>query len=52
LIEQLTVHPDRYLLATHQGKLPAQIPDLAALIGFALIADAQALYARDWLPRP
>lgn len=52
LIELLTVHPDRYLLATHQGKLPAQIPDLAALLAFALIADAEALHAGSWLPRP
>lgn len=52
LIEQLSDHPDRYLIATHEGKLPAQLADLAALIAFALVADAEALQEGCWLPRP
>lgn len=52
LLEQLSDHPDRYLIATHQGKLPAQLADLAALIALALIADAEALHENRWLPRP
>lgn len=52
LLEQLTTSNDRYLIATHQGKLPAQLADLAALLAFALVADAEALHAGEWLPRP
>jgi hypothetical protein len=48
--EQLSAHVDRFLVATHDGKLPAQLPDLAALITFALIADAEALQEGRWLP--
>lgn len=43
LLEQLTTSGDRYLIATHQGKLPAQLADLAALLAFALVADADRL---------
>jgi len=52
LIEQLTTSGDRYLIATHQGKLPAQLADLAALLAFALVADAEAVHEGRWLPRP
>jgi hypothetical protein len=52
LIEQLESpdrHRERNLIATHTGKLPAVLPDLAALIGFALVADADALCDGTWL---
>jgi len=52
LIEQLSTSNDRYLIATHQGKLPAQLADLAAPLAFALVADAEAVHDRRWLPRP
>src|SRR6266508_188856 len=41
---------DRELLATHDGKLPPHFPDLAALIGFALVADFERVADRSWLP--
>ena len=34
---------DRYLVSTHSGRLPAELPELAVLVGFGLIADAEAL---------
>jgi len=39
---------DRYLIATHDGHLPRPLGDLAALIMFALIADADRLSRRAW----
>lgn len=41
---------DRQLLATHDGKLPPHFPDLAALIGFALVADFERVADQSWLP--
>lgn len=41
---------DRELLATHDGKLPPHFPDLAALIGFALVADFERVADQSWLP--
>lgn len=52
LLEQLTASNDRYLIATHQGKLPAQLADLAALLAFALVTDAEAVQEGRWLPLP
>jgi hypothetical protein len=52
LIEQLESphkHKERNLIATHTGKLPAVLPDLAALIGFALVADADGLCEGNWI---
>jgi hypothetical protein len=46
------VRRDRELLATHDGKLPPHVPDLAALIGFALVADFERVAERTWLPKP
>lgn len=46
LVEQLEApsqHKARNIIATHSGKLPSVLPDLAALISFALIADAERL---------
>jgi hypothetical protein len=40
----------RELLATHDGKLPPHFPDLAALIGFALVADFERVADQSWLP--
>jgi hypothetical protein len=42
----------RELLATHDGKLPPHLPDLAALIGFALVADFERVADKTWLPPP
>lgn len=42
----------RELLATHDGKLPPHLPDLAALIGFALVADFERVADKTWLPTP
>jgi hypothetical protein len=41
---------DRELLTTHDGKLPPHFPDLAALIGFALVADFERVVDQSWLP--
>jgi hypothetical protein len=42
---------DRELLATHDGKVPPHFPDLAALIGFALVADFERVADETWLPK-
>jgi hypothetical protein len=51
LLDQISGR-NRWLLATHRGKLPPQLPDLAALLGFALIADANAVCAGTWMNGP
>jgi hypothetical protein len=43
---------DRELLATHDGKLPPHFPDIAALLGFALVADYERVAEGTWLPPP
>jgi len=43
LLDVLRDHPDRYLLATNTGGIPAEFPALVALIGIALIADVEGL---------
>jgi hypothetical protein len=43
-----TLTREGQLLATHTGELPAQFLALAALIGFGLLADAEALRDRTW----
>jgi len=43
---------DRALLATHDGTLPPQFADLAALIAFALVADYERVIDGTWLPLP
>lgn len=43
---------DRDILASHDGKVPPQMPDLAALIGFALVADFERVIDGNWLPVP
>ena len=52
LIEQLETpgrHKERNIIATSSGRLPEGLPDLAALITFALIADAERFCAGTWL---
>lgn len=44
----LLTQADRFLLATNTGVLPNQFASLAALIGFGLIADADALRDKSW----
>jgi hypothetical protein len=39
---------DRYLIATHDGHLPRPLGDLAAVIMFALVADADRLCRGAW----
>jgi hypothetical protein len=41
---------DRELPVTHDGSLPLQVPDIAALIGLGLVADYEAVIAGSWLP--
>jgi hypothetical protein len=43
LIDVLREHPDRYLLATNTGGIPAAFPALAAMIGIATLADIPAV---------
>lgn len=43
LIDVLREHPDRYLLATNTGGIPAAFPALAAMIGIAILADIPAV---------
>jgi hypothetical protein len=42
---------DRELLTAHDGKLPPHVRDLAALIGFALVADFARVTDGTWLPQ-
>jgi hypothetical protein len=49
LLDQLE-GPHRFLLATHDGKLPPQLPELASLLLFGVIARAEDLFAQGWLP--
>jgi hypothetical protein len=39
---------ERFLVATHTGDVPRQLPDLAALIALALVADADKMCAGSW----
>jgi hypothetical protein len=39
---------DRYLIATHDGHLPPAVSDIAALIMFGLVADAEHLVQGNW----
>jgi hypothetical protein len=38
-------------MATHDRKLPPHLPDLAALLGFALVADFERVADQSWLPK-
>jgi hypothetical protein len=40
---------DRGVIESHSGQLPPELPDLACLIAFALVADAEKLCERSWL---
>lgn len=44
--------PDRFLIATHSGRLPPEFPELAFLIGLGLVADAEATCAGNWWASP
>lgn len=41
---------DRAILAGHDGLLPPEFPDIAALLGFALVADFERVAEGTWLP--
>ena len=43
---------DRRLLATHDGTVPAELGDIAVLVGLALIADFERLIEGTWMPKP
>jgi hypothetical protein len=38
-------------MATRDGKLPPPFSDLAALLGFALVADFERVADQSWLPK-
>ena len=42
---------DRALLATHDGKLPPQLGDLATLLAFGVIANFERVIDGTWLPK-
>jgi hypothetical protein len=48
LMDQLS-GKHRFLLATHSGKLPPQLPEVAVLLALAIVADAENLCAGTWL---
>jgi hypothetical protein len=39
---------DRHVIATHEGTMPRQLADHAALVMFGLVADADKLCAGEW----
>ncbi len=39
---------DALLTATHQGRMPSQLADIAALVTLGLVADAERLCAGAW----
>jgi|SRR5579862_253921 len=41
---------DRSILGSHDGTLPAELPDVVALLGFALVADFGRVATGTWLP--
>jgi hypothetical protein len=41
---------DRAILGGHDGRLPPEFPDIAALLAFALVADFERVVDRTWLP--
>jgi hypothetical protein len=48
LLDILRDSPDRFLLATNTGGIPAELPALAPLICFGLVADAEGLIDGSW----
>jgi hypothetical protein len=46
-LDQLTGE-DRFLLATHTGNFPAEVPDLAVLVMFALLGAVERLTSASW----
>jgi hypothetical protein len=48
LLDILRDGPDRFLLGMNTGGIPAELPALAPLIGFALLADAESLVDDTW----
>jgi hypothetical protein len=48
LFDQVASPRHRNFLATHTGTVPAVLPDLAALLALALVADAENLCAGTW----
>jgi hypothetical protein len=48
LLDILRDSPDRYLLATNTGGIPPELPALAPLIAFGLVADAEGLVDGSW----
>ncbi|MGB7160165.1 MAG: hypothetical protein WBD40_19010 [Tepidisphaeraceae bacterium] len=48
LLEMLREGDDRYLLATNTGDIPQELTEVAALVMFGLIADAEKLCDGTW----
>lgn len=48
--DQAQARIDRRTLGSHDGKLPPEFADLAALLGFALVADFERVVDGTWLP--
>jgi hypothetical protein len=40
---------DRDLVVAHSGEMPPELPELAAFLVLALVADAERLCAGTWL---
>jgi hypothetical protein len=47
-LARLLREEDRHVIATHEGTMPRQLADHAALVMFGLIADADKLCAGAW----
>ena len=47
-LARLLREEDRHVLATHEGAMPRQLADHAALVMLGLIADADKLCAGEW----
>jgi hypothetical protein len=48
--DKAAMRRDRALLATHDGKLPPQVADLASLLAIALVTDFETVIQGFWLP--
>jgi hypothetical protein len=48
LLDILRSSPDRFLLATNSGSIPAELPALAPLLGLAILADVESLIDGTW----
>jgi hypothetical protein len=47
-MEVFTKAAEKDLVVAHSGEMPPQLPELAAFIAFAMVADAEQLCAGTW----